>query len=112
MPEETRRAQSDKRPTGLSTCRLPVHSSDNTESVFFRHVEEAMTWEVDIAGVHIGGEAPLLWRGCGYGCLDHLVEESRVNEENEAERAEVEAALQTWKPRANALEDAFDEDDE
>jgi hypothetical protein len=41
-------------------------------SVFVQHVEERFTWVNSIAGIKLGGLAPLRWRGCGRGCLEFL----------------------------------------
>lgn len=71
------------RPDGRSYCSSPLHQahteldlstdhSQHTGPVFFRPLEERITWERTVAGVSIGGEVPLLWRGCSYGCLDYL----------------------------------------
>jgi hypothetical protein len=42
--------------------------------VFVTHAEERFTWEKKVAGQVVGGEhgVPILWRGCSFGCLDHL----------------------------------------
>ena len=37
--------------------------------------EERFTWVTELAGVRVGettGGVPVLWRGCGRGCLDFL----------------------------------------
>jgi hypothetical protein len=42
---------------------------------FVMHAEERYTWVSDLAGVRVGestGGVPILWRGCGRGCLDFL----------------------------------------
>jgi hypothetical protein len=42
---------------------------------FVLPAEERYTWVTEIAGVRVGettGGVPLLWRGCGRGCLDFL----------------------------------------
>ncbi|KAH9059678.1 hypothetical protein EDB87DRAFT_1562974 [Lactarius vividus] len=42
---------------------------------FVLAAEERYTWVTEIAGVRVGettGGVPLLWRGCGRGCLDFL----------------------------------------
>ena len=44
---------------------------------FVLHAEERYTWVSELAGVRVGettGGVPLLWRGCGPGCLDFLDE--------------------------------------
>src|SRR6266851_4660653 len=44
---------------------------------FVLHAEERYTWVSELAGVRVGettGGVPLLWRGCGPGCLDFLNE--------------------------------------
>lgn len=46
---------------------------------FVLPAEERYTWVSELAGVRVGettGGVPLLWRGCGPGCLDFLVDES------------------------------------
>jgi hypothetical protein len=55
-------------------------------SVFVHHVEERFTWVDSIAGIRLGGLAPLRWRGCGQGCLEFL------NQPTEAEEPEVVGA--------------------
>ena len=45
---------------------------------FVLPAEERYTWVSELAGVRVGettGGVPLLWRGCGPGCLDFLVDE-------------------------------------
>ncbi|KAI0264864.1 hypothetical protein BC834DRAFT_236946 [Gloeopeniophorella convolvens] len=42
---------------------------------FVRPAEERYAWVTQLAGVHVGettGGVPVLWRGCGRGCLDFL----------------------------------------
>ncbi|KAI0284827.1 hypothetical protein BC826DRAFT_1054029 [Russula brevipes] len=44
---------------------------------FVQPAEERYTWVTELAGVRVGettGGVPLLWRGCGRGCLDFLDE--------------------------------------
>jgi hypothetical protein len=44
---------------------------------FVLPAEERYTWVNELAGVRVGettGGVPLLWRGCGPGCLDFLDE--------------------------------------
>lgn len=46
---------------------------------FVLPAEERYTWVSELAGVRVGettGGVPLLWRGCGPGCLNFLVDES------------------------------------
>ena len=45
---------------------------------FVLPAEERYTWVSELAGVRVGettGGVPLLWRGCGPGCLNFLVDE-------------------------------------
>ncbi|KAJ6493591.1 hypothetical protein C8R47DRAFT_914540, partial [Mycena vitilis] len=53
----------------LGSCPGPHHLH---ESVFVTPAEERFTWESVVAGVDIGGEVCLKWRGCLWGCLDFL----------------------------------------
>ena len=46
---------------------------------FVLPAEERYTWVSELAGVRVGettGGVPLLWRGCGPGCLNFLMDES------------------------------------
>jgi hypothetical protein len=52
--------------------------------VFVHHVEERFTWVDSIAGIRLGGLAPLRWRGCGKGCLEFL-NPTTITEEEEPE---------------------------
>ncbi|KAK0457804.1 uncharacterized protein EV420DRAFT_1335182 [Desarmillaria tabescens] len=42
--------------------------------LFVQHAEERFTWESIVAGFDLGERAkvPVRWRGCQWGCLDHL----------------------------------------
>ncbi|TFL05722.1 hypothetical protein BDV98DRAFT_231924 [Pterulicium gracile] len=87
------------RPTGISHCTSPKHQSP--AGVYFRHHVEYIEWRTEIAGVSFGGCAPLLWRGCSPGCLDHLLPADLGD-------SEAEGWLDT--PRKGALGDDEDED--
>ena len=56
--------------TGIGRCPNPIHGRN--ASVFVRHVQERLTWVASIAGIRLGGLAPLRWRGCEKGCLEFL----------------------------------------
>jgi hypothetical protein len=65
-------------------CPSPRHSSGAAQATktwmslgppFVLPAEERYTWVTELAGVRVGettGGVPLLWRGCGRGCLDFL----------------------------------------
>ncbi|KAJ7449670.1 hypothetical protein FB451DRAFT_1102646 [Mycena latifolia] len=59
----------DNQPS-LGLCPSPRHG-DRT-SIFVTPAEERFTWEPVVAGVSVGGNVPLKWRGCLWGCLDFL----------------------------------------
>lgn len=67
--------------TGIGRCPNPVHGRNT--SVFVHHVEERFTWVDSIAGIRLGGLAPLRWRGCGQGCLEFLNPTTITEEESE-----------------------------
>jgi len=64
--------------TGIGLCPNPVHGTKG--SVFVHHIEERFTWVDCIAGIKLGGHAPLRWRGCERGCLAFLDVETRDDE--------------------------------
>ncbi|PCH44070.1 hypothetical protein WOLCODRAFT_138767 [Wolfiporia cocos MD-104 SS10] len=77
------RARVEETPPGLGVCPSPVHKvpggggwADGRPPVFVRHAEERVTWRRTVAGRSTAdcgpAGAPLLWRGCGRGCLDYL----------------------------------------
>jgi hypothetical protein len=67
-------------------CPSPRHSYGTPQVVvaqpwprlgppFVMPAEERYTWVTELAGVRVGestGGVPILWRGCGRGCLDFL----------------------------------------
>ncbi|KAJ7606108.1 hypothetical protein DFH06DRAFT_1019457 [Mycena polygramma] len=65
----------DDDPPSLGSCPGPHHLH---ESVFVTPAEERFTWETVVAGVDIGGEVCVKWRGCLWGCLDFLDVETPV----------------------------------
>ncbi|KAJ7095911.1 hypothetical protein B0H15DRAFT_798352 [Mycena belliarum] len=70
----------DRDPPSLGLCPSPRHATG--ASVFVAPAEERFTWETVVAGVSVGGDVPLKWRGCLWGCLDFLgvdAEEPRVD---------------------------------
>lgn len=54
----------------MSTCGNPDHQAAGF--LFVRPAEQRLSWEKTIAGQNAGGMVPVLWRGCGHGCLDFL----------------------------------------
>ena len=40
--------------------------------LFIQHAEERFSWEQTVASVDLGELVPVRWRGCQWGCLDHL----------------------------------------
>jgi len=60
---------------------------------FVLPAEERYTWVSELAGVRVGettGGVPLLWRGCGPGCLDFLVDRSSKTVDAPAGAAQME----------------------
>ncbi|KZP01664.1 hypothetical protein CALVIDRAFT_594360 [Calocera viscosa TUFC12733] len=54
-------------------CPNVAHvEQDEGESWFVEPVEERMQWLTEVAGVHMDGAVPVLWKGCSVGCLDFL----------------------------------------
>lgn len=82
LPTEGTTREKQDQVTGIGRCPNPVHGRN--KSVFVRHVEERFTWVDSIAGIRLGGLAPLRWRGCGRGCLDFLNPKTVITEEEPA----------------------------
>ena len=60
---------------------------------FVLPAEERYTWVSELAGVRVGettGGVPLLWRGCGPGCLDFLVDKGSKTVDAPAGAAQTE----------------------
>ena len=69
---------------GFGRCPSPRHFSGATHATttwarlgppFVMPAEERYTWAMELASVRVGettGGVPLLWRGCGRGCLSFL----------------------------------------
>ncbi|KAJ3511117.1 hypothetical protein NLJ89_g4288 [Agrocybe chaxingu] len=82
-------------PSGIGLCPKAEHK--RTHSIFIQHAEERFTWVEMIAGIQIGGVAPLRWRGCQRGCLEFLSpaqEEAAGNEDVPMEDPEVVQTVQ------------------
>lgn len=54
----------------MGICGNPNHHAE--DRIFVRPVERRFSWEKVIAGQNAGGMVPVMWRGCGHGCLDFL----------------------------------------
>lgn len=74
---------------GTGRCPSPRHGRAAPAALpwarvgppFVQPAEERYTWVTELAGVRVGettGGVPLLWRGCGRGCLDFLDEGTAV----------------------------------
>ena len=67
---------------------------------FVMPAEERFTWVAELAGVRVGettGGVPILWRGCGGGCLDFL---DKGNTSNAASTGEPKEEKNEVPPRA------------
>ncbi|KZT52990.1 hypothetical protein CALCODRAFT_557762 [Calocera cornea HHB12733] len=71
------KADSNLRPV---CCPNLGHVEEDGGDVWFvEPAEERIQWLTDIAGVHMDGAVPVLWKGCSIGCLDFLEsEQNRV----------------------------------
>lgn len=74
----TRPQRLRKRPC-ISVCPSPKHlilapGEVYRKPIFVTHAQERFTWEKEVAGQKVGGDngIPIRWRGCSWGCLDHL----------------------------------------
>jgi len=54
----------------VGICGNPDHQAAGR--LFVRPAEQRLSWERSIVGQNAGGTVPVLWRGCGHGCLDFL----------------------------------------
>ena len=54
---------------GAGVCPNPAHSR---KLAYVRHVKERFTWVDVVAGVSVGQDVPVRWRGCSKGCLSFL----------------------------------------
>jgi hypothetical protein len=61
---------------GIGRCANPNHTS-----LFVHHAEQRYSWEASMAGLSLGGVAPVRWRGCCRGCLSFLDEHAEEEEE-------------------------------
>ncbi|KAJ2918635.1 hypothetical protein MD484_g1755, partial [Candolleomyces efflorescens] len=61
---------------GIGRCANPNHTS-----LFVHHAEQRYSWEASMAGLSLGGVAPVRWRGCCRGCLGFLDEDAEEEEE-------------------------------
>jgi hypothetical protein len=79
--------------TGIGYCPSLRHHDRNggqfNSGVFVRHAEERISWEPVIAGVSVGGNAPVRWRGCLWGCLDYLDNEGGVGDSDGSKLPEI-----------------------
>jgi hypothetical protein len=79
--------------TGIGHCPSPRHRDPDrgqfNSGVFVRHAEERISWEPIIAGISVGGNAPVLWRGCQWGCLDYLDKDGGVGNSDGPELPEI-----------------------
>ncbi|KAF7982610.1 hypothetical protein HWV62_27646 [Athelia sp. TMB] len=101
---------------GAGVCPNPAHSR---KSAYVRHVEERFTWVDVIAGVSVGQDVPIKWRGCSKGCLSFLDGDEIVNSDaamaidldSEMEMDEDEDVIQPiiFSPSAFGAED-FEDD--
>ncbi|KAA1475428.1 hypothetical protein DENSPDRAFT_932348 [Dentipellis sp. KUC8613] len=109
---------------GVGRCPAPRHRGlwdgewewVRRGAPFVQHMEERVVWVSRLAGVDIGAPVPLLWRGCGIGCLDFL-EGGQVPVREAPAQVEVEGASEfeeQWVPQqvqlGTVLEDEDDED--
>ncbi|TFY67397.1 hypothetical protein EVG20_g3959 [Dentipellis fragilis] len=98
---------------GIEGCGTASGSGHGGGAPFVQHMEERVVWVSRLAGVNIGAPVPLLWRGCGVGCLDFL-EDGQVQED--PAQVEVEGASdfeEQWVPQQVQLGTVLEgEDDE
>ncbi|KAJ6591626.1 hypothetical protein DFH09DRAFT_1137550 [Mycena vulgaris] len=79
----------------LGLCPSPRHI--HRASVFVTPAEERYTWETVVAGVDVGGNVPLKWRGCSWGCLDFL-SEGMAAEQSDMAVVDMEVDVQNGAP--------------
>jgi hypothetical protein len=79
LPSKTTTREEPNQVTGIGRCPNPMHGRNSTAFVY--HVEERFTWVECIAGIRLGGLAPLRWRGCEQGCLEFLTPTAIAEEE-------------------------------
>lgn len=101
-----------------SSRRKRTLFSQTTSSlgIYLSHAEERFTWESQVAGVMVGGQVPLKWKGCDIGCLDFLNGCADVREE--LEKWQTDPTLEADMYEENGIiieedkEDVDDDDDD
>ncbi|KAG2011735.1 glucose-repressible alcohol dehydrogenase transcriptional effector [Coprinopsis cinerea AmutBmut pab1-1] len=92
--------------TGMHKCPNPSHPPLEAPRYFVRPAEERMSWETHLAGLDVGGEVPVLWRGCSRGCLSFLdVEEIKEDKEKPAIPVDFEPVASTGNTAALDFDD-------